>query len=137
MMGRVLVLTGMQRAKQKCVSKIITETKRGTETVLYAVFERKCREVVILLPNVNHCSCRFFRHLGRRNDRITSVSLNIFIKLFIFQCPHVLAVLFAEAVDSFGKDYFVTKRIYRRFLAFHAADDVPTYYGFNSLMYPP
>uniref|UniRef100_A0AC34QHR8 SWIM-type domain-containing protein n=1 Tax=Panagrolaimus sp. JU765 TaxID=591449 RepID=A0AC34QHR8_9BILA len=124
MMGRMLVLTGMQRAKRKCVSRIITQTKRGPKTVLYAVFERKCREVVILIPDVNYCPCRFYRHLGRRDNRITS-------------CPHILAILFAEAVDIFGKDYHVTKRVYRRLLAFQAADNVPTFYGFNLLMYPP
>ncbi|KAE9556453.1 hypothetical protein FO519_000338 [Halicephalobus sp. NKZ332] len=107
MIGSSAFKNSLNRAYKKSVSKIIGHSKQGPRTIMYAVFERRTRVVMLLLPGVNHCVCDMYRYMKCKKKRFSS-------------CPHIVAVLFAEALDRFGKDYFASTETYERLLANYA-----------------
>lgn len=126
---------------KRYISRVVTipeNENEETRLLFYAVFEKKSEEVLIILPGVNHCECRIFRHLRKRENRTTivSFSMNFLDDESNFQCPHILATLFAESVDKFGQEYPATKQCFKKFLAFQTTSDILTEAGFHDFLQP-
>ena len=78
MIGSSAFKNSLNRAYKKCVSKIVGHSKQGPRTVMYAVFERRSRVVMLLLPGVNHCVCDMYRYTEYKKRKFSSVCFSEF-----------------------------------------------------------